>query len=144
MQHLLLEVLYRPLVDRVVQVISVDQCYLPLNICIYYHSSLCVCVCVTENCTDYKVQFERVFSVPGDTAMLNSTLLSPDVFNFTNMSYNITWYNKKTGQEVFNQTGVILVRGEALWFLNVKLEDQGEYVSLLRYAAYTGSQKCHK
>uniref|UniRef100_A0A1A8G072 Uncharacterized protein n=2 Tax=Nothobranchius korthausae TaxID=1143690 RepID=A0A1A8G072_9TELE len=85
-----------------------------------------------ERCTDVKPWFERVFSVPGDTAMLNSTLLSPGVLNYTAVPYNITWYNSKTGQEMSNQTGRILVLGETLWFLNTTLEDAGEYTTVLR------------
>uniref|UniRef100_A0A1A7WP77 Interleukin 1 receptor, type I n=2 Tax=Iconisemion striatum TaxID=60296 RepID=A0A1A7WP77_9TELE len=85
-----------------------------------------------EGCTDFKLQFERVFSVPGDVAMLNSTLLSPDVLNYTAVPYNITWYNSKTGQEMSNQPGQILVLGETLWFLNTTLEDAGEYMTILR------------
>ncbi|XP_074551730.1 interleukin-1 receptor type 1-like isoform X2 [Halichoeres trimaculatus] len=85
-----------------------------------------------ENCTDYKLQFERVFSVPGDVAMLNSTLVSPDVFNFTSVPYNITWYDAKTGQEINNQTSRILVQGETLWILKVTPEDDGDYVTILR------------
>nr|XP_020469774.1 interleukin-1 receptor type 1-like isoform X2 [Monopterus albus]XP_020469775.1 interleukin-1 receptor type 1-like isoform X2 [Monopterus albus]XP_020469776.1 interleukin-1 receptor type 1-like isoform X2 [Monopterus albus] len=87
---------------------------------------------VQENCTDYRLQFERVFSVPGDMAMLNSTLVSPDVFNFTSVPYSITWYVSKTGQEMSNQSSRILINGETLWFLNVMLDDDGEYVSILR------------
>ncbi|XP_047457303.1 interleukin-1 receptor type 1 [Mugil cephalus] len=87
---------------------------------------------VQENCTNYRLQFERVYSVPGDVAMLNSTLVSPDVFNFTGVPYNMTWYNSKTGQEMSNQTGRILLYGETLWFLNVTPDDNGEYVCLLR------------
>ncbi|CAN9498507.1 unnamed protein product [Ophioblennius macclurei] len=85
-----------------------------------------------ENCTDYKLQFERVFSVPGDVAMLNTTLVSPDVFDFTSVPYNITWYESRTGREMSDRTGRVLVRGETLWFLNLTLEDAGEYVSVLR------------
>ncbi|XP_037645697.1 interleukin-1 receptor type 1-like isoform X2 [Sebastes umbrosus] len=84
-----------------------------------------------ENCTDYKVQFERVFSVPGDMAMLKSTLLSPDVFNFTAVPYNVTWYDS-TGREMSNQSGRVLVRGETLWFLNITLDDTGDYVTVVR------------
>uniref|UniRef100_A0A665VPY2 Zmp:0000000936 n=1 Tax=Echeneis naucrates TaxID=173247 RepID=A0A665VPY2_ECHNA len=91
-----------------------------------------ICTGFEENCTNYKTQFERVFSVPGDVAMLNSTVVSPDVFDFTSVPYNITWYHSKTGQEISNQTGQILVQMETLWFLNVTLEDSGEYVSILR------------
>ncbi|XP_017285669.1 interleukin-1 receptor type 1 [Kryptolebias marmoratus] len=85
-----------------------------------------------ENCANYELQFERVFSVPGEVAMLNSTLLSPDVLNFTTIPYNITWYNLKTGQEMKNQTGQTLVVRETLWFLNTTLDDAGEYVMILR------------
>lgn len=85
------------------------------------------------NCTDYELQFERVFSVPGDVAMLNSTLVTSSVFNYPADPYNITWYHSTTGQEMRSESGRILVRGETLWFLNVTLEDSGEYVSILRY-----------
>lgn len=91
-----------------------------------------MCVCVAENCKNYELQFERVYSVPGDVAMLNSTLVSSDVFNFTSVPYNITWYNPKTSQEMSNQTGRIVIHGETLWLLNVTLDDAGEYVSVLR------------
>ncbi|XP_041858194.1 interleukin-1 receptor type 1 isoform X2 [Melanotaenia boesemani] len=87
---------------------------------------------VKENCANYKLQFERVFSVPGDVAMLNSTLVSPDVFDFKTVPYNITWYNLKTKEEISNQTGKILVLQETLWFLNVTLDDDGEYQTILR------------
>ncbi|KAM4608884.1 interleukin-1 receptor-like 2 isoform 2-T5 [Polymixia lowei] len=85
-----------------------------------------------ENCDDYKLQFERTYSVPGDVAMLNSTLVSPDVFNHTSVPYNISWYDPRTGRELGNETGRLLVRGETLWLLNVELEDAGEYVCIVR------------
>ncbi|XP_047226008.1 interleukin-1 receptor type 1-like isoform X3 [Girardinichthys multiradiatus] len=85
-----------------------------------------------ENCTNYELQFERVFSVPGEVAMLNSTLLSPDVFNFTTVPFNITWYSTKTGQEITNETGQVLLLRETLWFLNTTMDDDGEYVTILR------------
>ncbi|XP_054471513.1 interleukin-1 receptor type 1-like isoform X2 [Anoplopoma fimbria] len=93
-----------------------------------------------ENCTHYSLQFDRTFSVPGDTAMLNSTLVSPDVFNFTAVPYNITWYDSKTGQEMTNQSGRILVRGQTLWFFNLQLEDDGEYVTIVRTPSRCYSQ----
>uniref|UniRef100_A0A3B3CFP4 Zmp:0000000936 n=1 Tax=Oryzias melastigma TaxID=30732 RepID=A0A3B3CFP4_ORYME len=85
-----------------------------------------------DNCTNYRLQFERVFSVPGDVAMLNSTLVSPDVFDYKTVPYNITWWNLKTGQEMINQTDKVFVLRETMWFLNVTLEDDGEYVTILR------------
>ncbi|KAF3843589.1 hypothetical protein F7725_002438 [Dissostichus mawsoni] len=85
-----------------------------------------------ENCTDYRLQFERVYSVPGEVAMLNSTLASYDVFNISAVPYNITWYDSKSHQEISNETGRTVVRGETLWFLNTRLDNDGEYVSVLR------------
>ncbi|AWP13514.1 putative interleukin-1 receptor type 1-like [Scophthalmus maximus] len=85
-----------------------------------------------ENCTNYSLQFERVFSVPGDMAMLNSTLVSPDVFDFQTVPYNITWYDSETGDEISNQTGRIVVQGETLWFLKITENDSGDYVTILR------------
>lgn len=97
-------------------------------------SSVCsLTLCAAENCTNYNIQFERVFSVPGDVAMLNNTLVTFSTFNFSAEPYNITWYDSVTGQEIRSQTGRILVHGETLWFLNVTQDDDGEYVSILRY-----------
>lgn len=92
---------------------------------------LSVIVCVADNCTDYGLQFEKVFSVPGDVAMLNSTLLIWSAFNFSAVPYNITWYDSATGKEMTNQTR-ILVRGETLWFLNVTEQDAGKYTTIVR------------
>lgn len=94
---------------------------------------LSVIVCVADNCTEYDLQFEKVFSVPGDVAMLNSTLLTSSVFNFSAVPYNITWYDPATAKEMTNQTSRILVRGETLWFLNVTKEDAGKYLTTVRY-----------
>ncbi|XP_071759669.2 interleukin-1 receptor type 1-like [Centroberyx gerrardi] len=87
------------------------------------------------NCTDYRLQFERVFSVPGDAVMLNSTLVSPDVFDFTAEPYNISWYDPRTGRELSDRPGRFLLWGETLWVLKVQLEDAGEYVAILRTAS---------
>lgn len=84
------------------------------------------------NCTNYQQQFERVFSVPGEMAMLNSSLVTPTVFNYTAEPYNITWYDVRTGREVSSEAGRILVRGETLWFLNVTLDDSGDYLAVVR------------
>ncbi|CAG08254.1 unnamed protein product, partial [Tetraodon nigroviridis] len=89
-------------------------------------------VFIKDNCTDYELQFNKVFSVPGDVAMLNSSLLTSSVFNFSAVPYNITWYQSATGKEMTNQTSRILVRGETLWFLNVTKEDAGKYVTTVR------------
>lgn len=87
--------------------------------------------CVSENCKNYNLQFERVFSVPGDAAMLSSTLVSPEVFNFTSVPYNISWYDLG-GREMSDQSGSFLVSGGTLWFLDLTMEDSGEYVSIVR------------
>ncbi|CAG5865295.1 unnamed protein product [Menidia menidia] len=86
----------------------------------------------TENCKNYYLQFKRTFSVPGDVAMLNSTLVSPDVFDFRTVPHNITWYNARTKTQMSNETGRVLVLQETLWFLNVTMDDNGEYVTILR------------
>ncbi|XP_074551731.1 interleukin-1 receptor type 1-like [Halichoeres trimaculatus] len=73
-----------------------------------------------------------VYSVPGDVAKLASILVSTDFFNYTSVPYDITWFDSKTGQEINNQTGRILVQGETLWFLRVTLGDNGTYMIILR------------
>uniref|UniRef100_G3N8T9 Zmp:0000000936 n=1 Tax=Gasterosteus aculeatus aculeatus TaxID=481459 RepID=G3N8T9_GASAC len=95
--------------------------------------------CVSENCKNYNLQFERVFSVPGDAAMLSSTLVSPEVFNFTSVPYNISWYDLG-GREMSDQSGSFLVSGGTLWFLDLTMEDSGEYVSIVRTPSECFSQ----
>ncbi|RVE58407.1 hypothetical protein OJAV_G00208820 [Oryzias javanicus] len=85
-----------------------------------------------NNCTIHHLQFDMVFFVPGDVAMLNSTLVSPDVFDYKTVPYNITWWNLKTGQEMINQTDKVFVLSETMWVLDVTLEDKGEYMTILR------------
>lgn len=88
-----------------------------------------------ENCTNVDHHFWRVgdiFSVPGDVVMLNSSMVSPKLFNFSHVPYNISWYNLRTGRELVNETGRLLLHRESLWFLNVTLEDNGEYMTVLR------------
>ncbi|XP_056145869.1 interleukin-1 receptor type 1-like isoform X2 [Lampris incognitus] len=85
-----------------------------------------------EKCITHRLKVEEVFSVPGDVAMLNSTLVSSHIFNFTSIPYNISWYKQQTGREMSSEAGRILVRAETLWFLKVELEDAGEYVCIVR------------
>lgn len=87
------------------------------------------------NCTNHVPDFDKVFSVPGEMAML----VTSKVFSYPADPYNITWYDMKTGREVSSKAGRILVRGETLWFLNVTMDDHGEYVSALRT-----STRCYK
>ncbi|KAM6970590.1 interleukin-1 receptor-like 2 [Aplochiton taeniatus] len=85
-----------------------------------------------ETCGNYATQFERVYSVPNEGAMLNSTLVSPDVFNHSSVPYNVSWYNPGTMREITNETGRTLVLGELLLFLNVTMGDAGDYVCIVR------------
>ncbi|XP_029702509.1 interleukin-1 receptor type 1 [Takifugu rubripes] len=113
-----------------------DLCY-RLGLLLFFLKPPQICaVFINDNCTDYKLQFERTFTVPGDVAMLNSTLLTTKVFNFSAVPYNISWYDSATGKEMTNQTGRILVRGETLWFLNVTEEDAGDYMTIVRTATW--------
>ena len=100
------------------------RCVLCVSVGVWFH--------FPENCTLRPLV--RVFSVPGDVAMLNSTLLSPNVFNYTALPYNISWYDPLNGTEMVNQTARFLLRGETLWHLNVALEDAGDYVCVVRYS----------
>ncbi|XP_034549952.1 interleukin-1 receptor-like 2 [Notolabrus celidotus] len=96
-----------------------------------FHGLVGICTgFVQENCTN--VTQKRVFSVPGDVAMLNGTLESSHGSNLKGVPYNITWYNSSTGQEMNNLTGRILVLREILWFLKVTPEDHGIYSTILR------------
>ncbi|KAJ3591704.1 hypothetical protein NHX12_006836 [Muraenolepis orangiensis] len=101
-------------------------------------------VVMRENCVPRQLSGQdSVFSVPGNVAMLNSTLLSPNVFDYTALPYNVSWYNQFTGMELFNQTGRFLLRGETLWLLNVTLQDMGEYVCVVRTPSGCFRQATH-
>ncbi|XP_041700584.2 interleukin-1 receptor type 1 isoform X1 [Coregonus clupeaformis] len=94
---------------------------------------------VGELCKDYGREFERIFSVPGDAAMLTSTLLAPNVFDYLNVPHNISWYNQRTGRKLTRETGRTLVQGKTLWMFNIEMDDAGDYVCVVR----TPSQ-CYK
>ncbi|KAJ8012962.1 hypothetical protein DPEC_G00048330 [Dallia pectoralis] len=87
---------------------------------------------VGEFCKDYIRNFDRVFSVPGDADMLTCTLLAPNVFNYTTVPYNISWYNSKTWKELTGEKGKIVVRGTTLWIFNIEMEDAGDYTCIIR------------
>ncbi|XP_061698314.1 interleukin-1 receptor type 1 [Syngnathoides biaculeatus] len=93
-----------------------------------------------DECKDYGVQFERVFSVPGDAAMINCTLASPDVFNLSAESYEVEWYRAETGRRLRDVSRRVLVRGETLWLLNVSMRHDGHYQCVLR----TSAGRCYK
>ncbi|XP_077393752.1 uncharacterized protein LOC144030958 [Festucalex cinctus] len=93
-----------------------------------------------DECKDYGVQFERVFSVPGDAAMINCTLASPDVFNLSSLSYEVDWYRVETGRPLRNVSRHVLIRGETLWLLNVTMQHDGHYQCVLR----TSASDCYK
>lgn len=83
-----------------------------------------------ERCKDYDGQTS--LSVLGDAALLNCTLASVNVFNYSVTPYNISWY-EKTGRQLAGDTGRIQVRGSMLWVMNTTLEDAGYYQCVLRY-----------
>lgn len=87
----------------------------------------------TDSCKDFKEAFERVFSAPGEAAVLNCTLDIHHLFNPANTSYNITWYDKRTGCEVKRPEHDVILRDESLWFINITMEHQGSYICVIRY-----------
>ncbi|XP_064832706.1 interleukin-1 receptor type 2-like isoform X2 [Oncorhynchus masou masou] len=87
---------------------------------------------VGELCEDKGQETERVFSVSGDAAMLTSTLLDLNGFNYHSTPYNISWYYLRTGTEVTRETGKTLVRGKTLWIFNITMEDAGDYECVVR------------
>lgn len=92
-----------------------------------------------DGCKNYRSQFERVYSVPGDMAMLSSPLLSPPAFNLSAVPYNVTWYRLNSSQPIGNQSGRVLVQEDILWFLNLTDADDGEYVIVV-----STPQQCYR
>lgn len=87
----------------------------------------------TDSCRDFDTAFERVFAVPGEAAVLHCTLDIHQFFNPANTSYNITWYDKRTGSEVTRLDHDVILRDEALWFINITWEHKGHYACVIRY-----------
>ncbi|XP_042162420.1 interleukin-1 receptor type 2 isoform X3 [Oncorhynchus tshawytscha] len=87
---------------------------------------------VGELCEDKGRETEWVFSVSGDAAMLTSTLLDLNGFNYHSIPYNISWYYLRTGTELTRKTGKTLVRGKTLWIFNIMMEDAGDYECVVR------------
>ncbi|XP_061923400.1 interleukin-1 receptor type 1-like [Entelurus aequoreus] len=102
--------------------------HLMMLFCFYWTSALCA----HDNCTDYQLQFEKVFTVPGDAAMINCTLVAPDVFDFAAVPYEVSWRRLETGEELGKVSAGVVVLGETLWLLNVTLEDSGQYQCVVR------------
>uniref|UniRef100_A0A673X840 Interleukin-1 receptor type 2-like n=1 Tax=Salmo trutta TaxID=8032 RepID=A0A673X840_SALTR len=73
-----------------------------------------------------------VFSVSGDAAMLTSTLVDLNGFNYRSIPYNISWYDPRTGTELSREKGKTLVRGKTLWIFNITMEDAGDYECVVR------------
>ncbi|KAI7808753.1 interleukin-1 receptor type 1 [Triplophysa rosa] len=94
---------------------------------------------VLDSCRDFKTAFERVFSVPGEAAVLHCTLDIHHLFNPANTSYNITWYDKRTGSEVTRLEHDVILRDKSLWFINITMEHQGNYICVVRT-----EQECFK
>lgn len=70
--------------------------------------------------------------MPGDAAMINCTLASPDVFNLSAASYEVNWYRVETGRALQNVSRRVLIRGQTLWLLNVTMRHDGHYQCVLR------------
>ncbi|MBN3275346.1 IL1R1 protein, partial [Polyodon spathula] len=86
-----------------------------------------------EHCDDYGVDFHRFYVVQGEAAVLKCTLLDPTLMEpVGNDTYNITWYKKETGKELFGDGDTIRAVDELLWFLPISLNDTGHYVCVLR------------
>lgn len=85
---------------------------------------------IGEKFKDY--ESERSFSIRGEAAFLNCMLAKAHVFNYSVTPYNISWYDQRTGRQLFGETGRIQVRKSMLWFLTTTLEDAGYYQCVLR------------
>lgn len=83
-------------------------------------------------CKDYRVAFERVFTVPREAALLTCLLVNKHLFDVANTSYNVTWYDQRTGLQITGEEDDTVVKGASLWFLNSTVEHQGEYLCVVR------------
>ncbi|XP_072542569.1 interleukin-1 receptor type 1 [Salminus brasiliensis] len=90
-------------------------------------------------CKDYRVAFERVFTVPKEAAMLNCHLINKHAFDVPNTPYNVTWYDQRTGLEITGEEDGTIIKGASLWFLNSTMEHQGKYLCVVRTP-----EKCYK
>uniref|UniRef100_A0A3B1JFV5 Zmp:0000000936 n=1 Tax=Astyanax mexicanus TaxID=7994 RepID=A0A3B1JFV5_ASTMX len=83
-------------------------------------------------CEDHRVAFERVFTVPQEAALLTCHLVNKHLFDVVNTTYNVTWYDLRTGLQITGEEDHTVVKGESLWFLNSTVEHQGKYLCVVR------------
>ncbi|XP_049341353.1 interleukin-1 receptor type 2 [Astyanax mexicanus] len=103
--------------------------------------SICLLACVTlwaceaaglDLCEDHRVAFERVFTVPQEAALLTCHLVDKHLFDVVNTTYNVTWYDLRTGLQITGEEDHTVVKGASLWFLNSTVEHQGKYLCVVR------------
>ncbi|XP_066562546.1 interleukin-1 receptor type 1 isoform X2 [Amia ocellicauda] len=83
-----------------------------------------------EPCTDYGVDFERVYTMEGEAVVMNCSLLVALPFN-SNTTYTISWFKNESQKEFTRAEARIQAVRELLWFLPAILEDTGHYVCVL-------------
>ncbi|XP_066542144.1 interleukin-1 receptor type 1 [Hoplias malabaricus] len=81
-------------------------------------------------CQDLGEAFE--FTVPNEAAMLNCTLVNEYISDVLHTPYNITWYDQTTDLEITGKEDGTIIKGTALWFLNITMEHQGKYLCVVR------------
>lgn len=92
-----------------------------------------------ESCQDFGLAFERIFALPGEASVLECPLEIDYLFDPEETSYNVSWYNVKSGSEITAVEHSVILKGNSLWFFNVSKRHQGKYTCVVRT-----SSKCFK
>ncbi|XP_026126900.1 interleukin-1 receptor type 1-like isoform X1 [Carassius auratus] len=91
------------------------------------------------SCRDFKQEFERTFSIPGEVVILECPLQMHHLFDPADTPYNVTWYDERTGSEISELEQSIMLKKTQVWFFNVTMQQNGKYTCVVRTV-----NKCYK
>ncbi|XP_059356653.1 interleukin-1 receptor type 1-like isoform X3 [Carassius carassius] len=91
------------------------------------------------SCRDFKQEFERTFSIPGEVVILECPLQMHHLFDPADTPYNVTWYDERTGSEITELEQSIMLKKTQVWFFNVTMQQNGKYTCVVRTV-----NKCYK